>query len=300
MSEVAPAAAPAVNVTPTAPAANPAAGSEAAAPQTAAELFDLVVDGKAMKLPISELKKMAELGGAASKRFQEAAQMRREAENVLSQIRDPKKAMKLLSDPKLGLDKGQITEAMEEWYNENVITPSQMTPEQRELAEYKTKLSAYEQAEKAKADADAAEEQKKLDSERDTQETQKIQAEILEALKDSGLPKTKYTAARLAYWMRVNESQGIKAPAALLVQQVQSELRATVNSLTEASEGDMLVNLLGENTVKKIRKHDLERIRAKRNIPQVERKQNLQAVQDSEKLTPADVSRRARDSSLWR
>jgi len=293
-----PAAAPAAT-TNTAPAqANaPAQSGGDAAPQTAAEIFEVISAGKTEKLTRAEVLRRASIVGGANKMFEEASVKARAAEEVISKFKDPKQVFKTLSDPKFGLSREQIIAAAEEWYVETVVKPSEMTPEQRELAEAKARLAEYEakQAEKEKADL---EEQEKL---KDQEEAQKITAEVLELLKEANLPKTKFVAGRLAHWIRVNESKGIKAPAALIIEQVRGEAKQIMSSLLEGADGDVLISLAGEQTVKKIRDYDLKRIRERRGQAQARpvSTDSYPASEPGEKISMEEVQRRARDPKLW-
>lgn len=264
--------------------------SVAAAP-VEEEFWDVPVDGKTVKMTKAEILKEASLARGSYKRFEEAAQMRREAENVLSRLRDPKEAIKFLNDPKLGLDQKQIRAAFEEWYEETVIKPSELSPEQRELAEAKARLAKFEQDEAERNKQREEEENKQKDSE----EAKSLQQEIIGLIEKSGLPKTRFTSARVAYWLRVNESKGLKAPAELIISQVKKETNDVMRSLVEASDGDMLVNLLGESTVKKLRAYDLAKIRERRGMKTPVEQREDDAPKPLEKITVQEWKQRVRD-----
>jgi hypothetical protein len=297
MSEVVTAAAtPAPATASTATPAPATTQSNSTAPASAAkvaeELFDVPVDGKIVKMTRAEMIKEASLAKGAHKRFEDAAKMRREAEGLLSRLRDPKEAIKLLNDPKLGLDKKQIQSAFEEWYQDTVIKPSEMSPAERRAAEAEARVAEYERKEKEEKERLEAEQNEKLDA----QTVQEIQKEVVSLMEQSGLPKTRFTAARLAHWIRINESQGLNAGPDLILRQVKKEMHDVTQSLVSASDGDVLVNLLGEETVKKIRAHDLARIRARRQ--QGENKvvaQEDKPPQEREKITVQEWKKRLRE-----
>lgn len=306
MSEAAPvtatpAAAPAPAAATTIPATNgqpKPATAPAAEPKTAAELYEIVIDGKPEKMTLDEMKRHAQLGKGSHKKFEEAAKMRQEAEEIVSQMKDPNRVFKMLSDPKFGLSKDQIVKSMEDWYSDNVIKPSEMTPEQLRLKEAEERLKSYEEKEAA-AKKQQEEEQERS---RDQELAKKLQDEVLECLNGSGLPKTKFTASRLAHWMRINESKGLNAPAELIIEQVRKEARGIMSSMLENADAEMLANLVGEGTIKKIRAYDLERIRAKRgqSSPQPVKEQSFQPQNQNEKISVEEVQRRLRDTSLWK
>lgn len=261
------------------------------------ELFEIKSAGKTKKVTREQLLKLAELGDGAQERFQEAAQLKKQAEGLLARMRDPKQAIALLQDPKLGLDPQQVREAFEEWYVHTHIRREKMSPEQRELEDAKEKLKQHEEEKKAEQEA----RQKEADAKMDAETRQALQKELIDTLETSSLPKTRFTVARLAYWNRVNHEQGINAPREMIVAQVQKEMRNIMDSMVQSSDGDVLANLLGEATVKKLRKYDLERLRAKRaglsgTTPPAPKKTSEQ--QPRRKLRSADVNRNLRNLRL--
>lgn len=273
------AAAPAVAATPSAPATEAGAspvvdnqesaspGQKQAAPKAPApaqskpELFDVKVDGKVIKMTRDELIQHASMGHAADRRFKEAAQMRKQAESVIGRLRDPKSVISALQDPALGLSKNQIREQFEEWYAKEFIEPESLTPEQRKIREYEAKLQKYAEDERSREEEKRNNEQEAMTSE--ARET--LQKQIIEALDTSGLPKTNFTIRRLAYWMQRNQSNGFDAPMEVVVGQVRNELNSSLRDMVEASDGEVLIKLLGDNIIQKLRRYDLDQLRKLRN-----------------------------------
>lgn len=256
------------------------------------EYFEVPIDGKVQKMTRDELLRAASLGKGAHKRFEEAAQLRRQAEDFLGRMRDPQKAIETLLDPKLGLNEDQVREAFENWYSERFIKREQMTPEQRKLADAEQRLKKYEEQENERKQK----EEQDREAELDQMEAQKLQQEIIDLVGKSGLPKTRFTTSRLAYWMKVNLSKGINAPAELIIDQVKKETNDVMKSLVQSSDGDTLVNILGEDTVKKIRKYDLERLRARRGQPPVTPNQESDfEKKPKEKISVQEYKQRLRD-----
>lgn len=292
----------AVVTAPAAPAAatpaQPAVPAANAAPKpapTAEEFFEYKANGKPVKIPKSEAEKKLALADGAFQKFEEAANIRKDAEAKLSRIKTPKEAIKFLNDPESGLDPSEVRAAFEEWYNYQYIEPEKMTPAERENRELKEKLSKFEAEQLAKKEA----EDKEIESKMDLEEAQKLQTEILGLLDECQMPKTRFTANRLAYWMRVNESKGLNAPAQVIVEQVRREANDIMQSLVKNAEGESLLKILGDDTAKKLRKYDLERIRKNRGIqqpPPEEQNTNdeLPPLKPGERITPQEVRRRAR------
>lgn len=274
MSEAAaPAAAPSSSAAATTPSATESVGSEApaaaaapAAPETKPappKHWELKVNGKTKKFTEEELISRASLAEAAQERFSEAAKMRRQAEAVIGRIRDPKNVISALQDPALGLSKDQIREAFEEWYSKEFIEPESLTPDQKKVREAEAKIKKYEEAEKARE----AETLKTQQDAMTTQARERVQTQILEALESGKLPKTNFTIRRLAYWMQRNHANGFDAPTSVLISQVRNEATSSLRELVDASDGEVMIQLLGENIIQKLRKYDLEQLRKSRGQP---------------------------------
>jgi hypothetical protein len=229
---------------------------QAQAPQKP-ELFEVKVDGKVIKMTRDELIQHASMGHAADRRFKEAAQMRKQAEAVIGKFRDPKQVIAALQDPALGLSKDQIREQFEEWYAKEFIEAEQLTPEQKKLREAEEKLRKYEEDEKQR-------EQEKIKAQQEAmtaEAREQVQKQIIAALEESGLPKTNFTLRRLAFWMARNNAMGFEATPAQLATQVRNEFNTSMRDMVEAADGDVLISLLGDNVIKKLRKYDLEQLR---------------------------------------
>jgi hypothetical protein len=261
--------------------------------QKPSEIFHEVrVDGKVKKVPLSELLDKYSHADTANKRFEEAAALRKQAEGFLSKLRDPKQALSLLEDPALGLDSKQVREAMEEWYDRKFLKPEAMTPEQRKLAETEAKMKEYESRLEAMAKAKEEEENKRLDA----AEAQKVTQEVIALCEKVGLPKTRFTASRIAHWVRVSGLQQWNSPPEAIINRVKQEWRGIMEGGIQNSDGEVLINLLGEDTVKKIRKYDLERIRKSRGqAAPAEAKQDYKPANPNEKISMEEYKRRLRE-----
>lgn len=226
-----------------------------------AELYDVKIDGKSYKMTLEELKSHASMSSAAQKRFADAAQIKKQSEGLISKFKGS--PMEALLDPALGYTKDQIRTIMEDWYTKEFIEPTKLTPEQLRLRDAEARVKKYEEQEKAQKARDDAANMEKLTS----HQRESLQKDIIDALDKSNLPKTKYTVGRMAYWMQKNIENNFDAPMSVIVKQVQREQDSVMQSLVNASDGDALIGLLGEETVNKIRKYDLARLMPKINPP---------------------------------
>ncbi len=259
-----------------------------AQPSKTPEVFEVKVDGKVMKMTRDEMIQHASLGHAAQKRFQEAAQMKKQAESVLGRLRDPKQAISLLQDPSLGLNKEQVKEAFEQWYINEFIEPEKLSPVERRARDAEAKLQKYQEQEKQRESEKLKSQQEAMTS----QARENLQSQIVEALDTSGLPKTNFTVRRLAYWMQRNLANGYDAPMDVIVGQVRNEVNSSLRDLVEASDGEVLIKILGDGVVGKLRKYDLEQLRKTRGSST----QPVQEVNNKQekKLTSSEVDARLR------
>lgn len=250
------AAAPATTQTPAAPAA------VAAQAQQAARMLKLKVDGQDLELSESEVIALAQQGRSASKRFQEAAATKREAEQIVNYLKsNPKEAFK-----KLGIDVRKFSEdtLME------LIQHDKMTPEQKEAHQAKLDLKKYRDQEsaakeKAKKDQDSALEQQHMKTFDET---------FTQALSEKGLPKTPFTIVRMAQLTIAANKKGLNMPASELAKIVREDYQRDQSALLEGLEGDDLLSFLGKEALKRISKAQLSKYKAKGAVPAVRQAQS--------------------------
>lgn len=262
-------------------------------PQTPKQ-YKLKVNGKERTFSEEELISRAQLAEAAQERFNEAARLRKQAEGVVGRLRDPKQVMGALMDPSLGLSKEQIRETFEEWYSKEFIEPEQLSPAEKKLREAEEKLKKYQEQEQELQTQKEREAQEAMTA----QAREQVQGQIIEALESGKLPKTNFTIRRLAYWMQRNHANGFDAPTDVLIAQVKNEAQTNLRDLVEASDGDVLIQLLGDDVINKIRKFDLDQLRRLRGggAPQVPQSDEV-AVQTNKHGRPptqAEVQQRIR------
>lgn len=267
----------------------PATGAKPPAqePAKAPELFEIKVNGKTQRLTRDELIARAQLSESATSRFEEAAQARKQVEKIISTARS--NPIEALMDPALGLSKDQIRDAFEKWYAQEYIDPETLTPEQLRLRDSEAELKAYKDREREAKEKAEQEEQEKLTH----QQTENLQKTIVEAMESSGLPKTKFFVSRMAFYMRQNLLNGWEAPTSVIVAQVRKERQEIMSDLTESSDPETLIALLGDGVVNKIRQHDLKKLREKR-APSFQPSQPREESETEEKVDYAEVKRAMR------
>ena len=219
----------------------------------AARMLKLTVDGQEMEMAESEVIAMAQKGRSADKRFQEAAQARREAEQVVNFLKsNPKEAFK-----KLGID---VRKFSEDTLLE-MIQHDQMTHEQKKAQENENELRRYRDTEKqaqerAHAEALAKQEQEYMQS---------YDATFVKALTESGLPKTPYTVKRMAELTLIATRKGLDLEPSQLAKLVREDYESEMKAMYGQADGDALLELLGKDAVKKLSKAQLSKYKATRS-----------------------------------
>lgn len=262
MSETPVVSAP-VNTAPESIPAVPMTGNDSKTPSEATQkveapqTYEVKVNGQIRKYTLDQLMSKASLGEAATERFEQAKQLTQKSQKFQENIK--KDFLKALQDPELGLSKDQIKERFEHWYKENYIDPEVMSPEQKELAELK-RWRKEREAEEAERNELAQKEQETL---MDSQTRETVQQEIIKALETSGLPKTRETVARMAFYMKQNLMRGYDAPMELVVQQVKESVSQNWEQYFKDATVEQWVSIIGEEGIKKLRQYDLERLKNK-------------------------------------
>ena len=209
-------------------------------------------DGREEELDEEDVIKLAQLGRASNKRFQEAAQMRKQAENFISLLqKDP---LKVLSDPSINVNVREFAEQ----YLLREIEKETLSPEQRQIAEYEEKLRAIDDEKKTAKEQQETEERDQLR----IQYSQEYEGQIQDALSSTGLPRTHFTVRRMVEYMTTALNNGIDLPAKNVAALVRQDYLSDMNSLIGHYEGDQLIAMLGDGVANKIRLADLARLEA--------------------------------------
>lgn len=227
------------------------------APQTAAELFDVMMNGKSEKWSKEKVLAHASKSAMADKKFEEASQLRKENEKFRELAK--KSPLQALLDPSLGLTKDQLRDAIEDYYNQEYIEPESLTEEQRELKRYR---------EQEKRDQETKKEQKTREEAEALDKTSNMyretfQKQIISALDASGLPKTAFHAARMAFHMQQNMKNGWEAPQEMIVEAVRNEHNGIIGQITSLPTEEA-IKTLGNEFINKLRAYDLQKLRESR------------------------------------
>lgn len=226
---------------------------ETAAPKT----YRVKIDGEEVEISEDELLKGYQTTKSAQQRFNEAAMMRKQAEEFIKLAKsDPRK---LLSHPGIGVDLQQFANAiLQEQLEEQLLSP-----EEKELRDTKRKLAEYEEAKRLQ---EAQRQQEELDKYTQMYE-QEYTEKIIGALETSGLPKTEYTVKKIAEKMLIAAERGLDVEPADVIQFVKADYMNDIKALFGSANEDILLSMLGDDVAKKVVRGHLKKVQPKAKTP---------------------------------
>lgn len=264
-------------------------------PETAQERkHKLKVNGKEIELSEAEVLRKAQVAHAADEKFKRAAEIERQAEQFLEALRTNPVA--ILTHPELGIDFRTIAE---EYLGEHV-RKEMMDPMERELEELRQFKQQQEIRQREEQENSLSERQRQEQEIAHRQTVEYYDKKISDVLMESNLPKTPYTVKRVADILKHYVSQGYDLDINAAVDMVREDYSTDLTSIVGSLDGDALISFLGEDIVKKIRRHDIAKLRAKMqggspsatpdqpSSPQQRQSYNRQSPPTTDKLKTAD------------
>lgn len=235
------------------------ASPEAQAVQKMIKKLKLKVDGEEFEEDYDlsneqQLIKDLQLARAAKKRMLEANNVKKDAYQIIEQYKnDPEGLIEALGE--------RGFEAAEKILLKKLQAQA-MTPEQRELMEYKRKVEEYEKKEKFIKEQ---QEQEKL-MEMERQQAESYQKTIIDALNKTGLPKNEYLVKRAAALLKQNLKLGLDLDATDLAAEIKKEVTGMLQAVTKDADAEQALGILGDDLALKIRKRDIEKLKEKRGM----------------------------------
>jgi hypothetical protein len=221
------------------------------APVTNPNMHKIKIDGQDVEVTTEELIRHYGKGQAADKRFQEASQMKSQAEQFIHKLKtDP---LSVLQDPRIGHDVKKLAED----YLVNQMRREAMSPEEIQIQE---KLERLEKLERDNEETKTKAEETQAQALRDRY-TQEYQKDIISALETSGLPKTEHTVKRMAYYLHSALEQGYELKAKDVADLVKKDYINEIKALYSNLDGNVLQEMMGEDVAKKFRATDLARLK---------------------------------------
>lgn len=259
--------------------------------QEAARRLKLKVDKQEMDLPEDEVLKLAQLGVASQKRFQEASQLRKQSEDFVKLLKENPEAV--LSNPAIGVN---VREWAEKYLAEQ-LKREQLSPEQRRIQELEADKAKNDDEKRTREEQNKHEENQKLQD----HYKQEFDKKFTEVLSTSGLPKTPFTIKRLANYMEHAVANGMEdVEPKDLVPLVRQDYMREISDLFSQTEGDALISLLGDGVANKIRKADLARLKAPAQPKAPEAPADESKPEPVNKQSSAPSSKKPMNVHQWR
>jgi hypothetical protein len=216
------------------------------------ELFEF----KGRKLTRSEIERELEKIDGSDRKFREAADMRKQMEAFVENFK--KDPLSVLMQDGLPIDRKSLGEKLLLAELEREM----LTPEQRKLQEYEAKLKDFETKEQqAKREAEERETEQKREMKR--QEISQMFAKAMEATPLSKSPETaQFAMEDMAKLMRIAKERGINLGPEDLAKHAESKYYKGMRALAENLDAKTLIEVLGSDIIKKLRKHDLEQLKS--------------------------------------
>ncbi len=291
----APAAEPAVTPAPANDNGAPTAETQAPEPK-----HKIKVGGEERELTVSELVKLAQKGEGAERKFDEAAKMRAEAEQLKRRFAaDPYAVMeelvgdgsaaaermleRLWRDPKT---RSTVEDYIYQAYQYEGLSEQEraQVDEYRDLKASKAELAKL----KSEQDARARAEQTQRDEQQAHEYQRELVAAFTPALKAAGVPQTEHTLGRMGTLLDIEVDRAIeqvsrqqrrqltlaeqnkvaeyvvrKTPPEALAKRVRDEWRAEASAGFGGLPPEDLAELIGEKALTALRAWDAKRLRAK-------------------------------------
>jgi len=220
--------------------------------------FKLKVDGEEIEEEIDladeqKLIKMLQLAKVAPKRLQEVHDEKKKLFELAKQFEDPRALLERMGDKGTTIAEEILLKKLQ---NE------MLSPEQRQMQELQSKLAMYE---KQEAEAKQRLEQEQL-SKMEQQQAEHYQKVIIDALTKTGLPPSTEMIKRAAGLLSKNLELNLDLDADDLASEIMKETKSIIQSLVKSAEGQQLLNILGDDAAKKLRKHDIDTLKAKQKM----------------------------------
>lgn len=219
--------------------------------------YKVKIDGQDLEVDESELLSGYQSTKAAQQRFNEAARMRKQAEEFVKILKtDPKRA---LTHPGIGVDlvsfaRDVLAEQLEE---------EMLSPQEKELRNTKKKLAEFEENQRRQEEALRQSEIEKYTKVYEEEYT----TGIIDALAESGLPKTESTVSSIAKYMMMALENGLDVKPKDVVQFVKRDYIAQIKSIFGPADADTLLSLLGDDISNKVVKGHINKVKKGKSIP---------------------------------
>jgi hypothetical protein len=233
------------------------------------KLYKIVVDGVEEEVTESQLVSMAQKSKAADKRFNESAQIKKEAAQLVKMLREDPEAV--LADPAILGSSDKVLELAQKILARK-IEDEQKSPEVLRAEKAERELEQFRKSQKEEQERKQKEDYERMMSEQES----KLEEEIQDAISSSGMPKSPLLLKRMADVMisAAENDKDISPKQAMNI--VKRELTKDLKEYFDLSPDEVLEELLGDNNIKRLRKRQIAKVKASQ--PQTLPPQQAKAV----------------------
>lgn len=203
------------------------------------------------------VRNIGQLSKATRRKMGELTHREKELREAAEDLKDPRRALALFTK----LHGPRARAAFEEWYADQ-LEEQQLSPDQRELRQLRSEREQWQREKRAREEAENAERTKA-----ETQRAQQtIGRQFSQALSEVGLDPTPHVMARMAALAEAELADvGSFDPRELAREVVKEYEGGEVAGLLRklAKNPAKLVEMLGEDGVRALRQHDVQRVTQK-------------------------------------
>ncbi|RYZ74262.1 MAG: hypothetical protein EOP09_00690 [Proteobacteria bacterium] len=241
------------------------ADDKPAEPKAPKKFHKAVVNGREESVDEETLIREYQKARAGDERLAQATAKERQLQQFMTQLRENPAA--ILSDPRLGVDRQALAEAILRDQIEEELTD----PKDREAKTLKEKLKAYEEREENEKRTAKEQAEKAERAEAVSKAHARLNDTFSKAMEQSVLSKNPDTAAAtlrdMALFYRAARQQGHDVTPDEIAAHVERKHLTGFHSAANTLSGEELVSFLGADVVKKIRAHDLGQLEARIGKP---------------------------------
>jgi hypothetical protein len=216
------------------------------------KLYEVKINGTSVKVTLDEMMKGFQLGSAAHQRFQEAANAKKQAEQLLGKL----KQNPIEAALEAGVSEDTFREMVEQ-YLYGKIKYDEMTPEQRELAELKKYKEGMEKTQKEREELEK--------TSKHEQEVLHYQNQYIEsyekAFAEAGVAKSEGAIQRVAQIQLDALEAGWDMPVDMAIHQYNTEQQTSVSSFISSLSEDQLEQVIGKDKMKALRKKEISNLK---------------------------------------
>ena len=219
--------------------------------------YKIVVDGEEEELTEKELIARAQKSKAADRRFQESAQIKKEAIQLIEMIKNPEQLEDLLADPAIWGDQRKVVEFAQKILAKQ-LENEQKTPEQLRAEKAEKELQTLREQLKKEQ-----EEKERVEYERYVQEQQAhLEEQITEAIETSGMPKSPFILKRVAQILLSAESNDKQITPKQAMNIAKKEMEKDLKEFFDVAPEEVMENLINAEKIRSLRNRQLAKIKS--------------------------------------